>query len=335
MTYRTIRRAAAAATIGTLLFASAFEATKIYADQPSSGERLDEVLVTGVRPGPGLWRVSKGGHDLWILATLTPLPKQMTWRSKAVEARIAKSKVVLAPPEISADSGIFHFHHFPELLSEHRSRDGLTLDQGMPDEFYARWIILKKRYLGRYDERMRPLVAASDLFREAVDQSQLTYDEAVWRLVSKIARRRSVPILPVTVRIRVEHPDAWVEAFNEIPRTQEMQCLDTAIEQIETDLRPMAQRANMWSIGDIKGLKLMQYPDDRSTCFNTLFSVPQIRDQLLQAQDQLSARWLAAADGVIEKYGSSFAVLPIGELLKPGGWIAKLRAKGYAVAEPQ
>ena len=68
----------------------------VTAHAPSSGAAsLDEVLVTGERPGPGMWRVAKDGHELWILATLQPLPKNMTWRSQAVEQRIANSQVVI------------------------------------------------------------------------------------------------------------------------------------------------------------------------------------------------------------------------------------------------
>ncbi|MEO7208165.1 MAG: hypothetical protein ABI145_15615, partial [Steroidobacteraceae bacterium] len=113
------------AALSVILWVSAVFGTNTYARSPSaSSTPIDEILVTGERPGPGLWRVSKGDHDLWILATLTPLPKGMTWRSKAVEARIARSQIVLAPPEIAADTGIFHDRHFSILLSEHRSRDG-------------------------------------------------------------------------------------------------------------------------------------------------------------------------------------------------------------------
>lgn len=43
---------------------------------PESRGQLAEVLVVGRQPGPGLWRVSKGDHDLWIFATLAPLPKR-------------------------------------------------------------------------------------------------------------------------------------------------------------------------------------------------------------------------------------------------------------------
>jgi hypothetical protein len=46
---------------------------------------LEEVLVTGQQPGPGLWKVTRpddaNGHVLWILGNHSPLPKKLSWRS--------------------------------------------------------------------------------------------------------------------------------------------------------------------------------------------------------------------------------------------------------------
>ncbi|MGV7186159.1 TraB/GumN family protein, partial [Xanthomonas axonopodis pv. bauhiniae] len=42
---------------------------------------LEAMVVRGVQPGPGLWKVSKGDHVLWILGTLSPLPKDLEWQA--------------------------------------------------------------------------------------------------------------------------------------------------------------------------------------------------------------------------------------------------------------
>jgi len=55
---------------------------------------LDEVLVTGERAGPGMWRVSKVDHELWILGVQSPLPKELSWRYTAVN----QSDAGTAPP---------------------------------------------------------------------------------------------------------------------------------------------------------------------------------------------------------------------------------------------
>src|SRR5687768_1077919 len=38
---------------------------------------LDTVVVSGKQPGPGLWKVSNDDHVMWVLGTISPLPKRM------------------------------------------------------------------------------------------------------------------------------------------------------------------------------------------------------------------------------------------------------------------
>ena len=99
---------------------------------------IDEVLVTGERPGPGMWRISKDGHDLWILATLRPLPKNMTWRSVLVEQRIAGSQAVLSPPDVDVDVGFFRgITLIPGFLKRRRSGPRARRQAGRPERH--RW----------------------------------------------------------------------------------------------------------------------------------------------------------------------------------------------------
>src|SRR3954471_238877 len=68
---------------------------------------LEQVLVTGEQPGPGLWKVSKGDHVLWILGTNSPVPKRMQWHSKEVERAIAESQEVIGNVQVKIDIGFF------------------------------------------------------------------------------------------------------------------------------------------------------------------------------------------------------------------------------------
>jgi hypothetical protein len=305
------------------------------AEPPSPADSVPEVLVAGERPGPGMWRVSKGSHTLWILATLVPLPRKMTWRSHAVEKRIANSGVVLAPPEIVADVGFFSDPVYTHAIAQaERNPQGGTLEQVLSPELYSRWRNLRARYMGGYDEHARPMLAARDLFQQVVDLSGLTMHETVWESVIRIAHRKHVKILPVVIELKMDSPDDWIREFTQIPSDPEVTCLEKTIERIETDLEPMRRRANLWSLGDIDGLLALTFPDERVACFNALFSVPRLHDQLEDAGGPLESEWLAAADSALTRNESSFAVLPISQLLKPDGWLAKLRARGYLVQEP-
>src|SRR5450830_55092 len=52
----------------------------------------EKVLVVGQRPGPGLWKVSRDEHVLWVFGTYTPLPAKMEWRSQEVESIIGNRR---------------------------------------------------------------------------------------------------------------------------------------------------------------------------------------------------------------------------------------------------
>jgi TraB/PrgY/gumN family len=298
---------------------------------------LDEVLVTGERPGPGMWRVSNGAHDLWLLATLEPLPKKMTWRSAAVESRIAASQVVLSPPEVSADIGFFRgLTLLPSLLRAKKSPDGQTLEQTLPHDLYMRWLALRVKYLGRSsDEQLRPMLAALDLYLHALDDSGLTSDDAVWKVVEDNSRKRHVRIEPVVAKLELGDPKAAIRDLGQIPRNAEIACLGKTMERLETDLPGMRQRANLWAMGDVVGLLALPYPDERIECLDAFFSVPQLRDQLQHARAQLERTWLAAAGAALDQYKSSFAVLALNELIKTDGYLARLRAAGYTIEEPK
>jgi hypothetical protein len=87
-----------------------------------------------------MWRVSKDSHDLWILATLDPLPKKMFWRSRLVEKRISSSQLVLAPPGVMVDIQFFGNSAYQDaLVHARRSPDDQTLAQVLPPDVYLRW----------------------------------------------------------------------------------------------------------------------------------------------------------------------------------------------------
>ena len=118
----------------------------------ADGIRTEEtVIVTGDQPGPGLWLVRKGNHDLWILGTLNPLPAKMQWQSRQVEDVIANAQEVIRPPMVSFDvkAGFFKkLSLLPSMLGARKNPDGKTLEQLVSPQSYARWKALKARYIG-------------------------------------------------------------------------------------------------------------------------------------------------------------------------------------------
>src|SRR3546814_956678 len=57
------------------------ETSSAAAPTPDDIVDMDAVVVSGVLPGPRMWRVSKGDNDHYILGTLSPLPKRIDRKS--------------------------------------------------------------------------------------------------------------------------------------------------------------------------------------------------------------------------------------------------------------
>src|SRR5256885_13099977 len=70
--------------------------------QPSTGAAAastpgpeTEIVVEGRHEGPRMWRGHEGDHTLWILGTISPLPKRMVWQPDAVQEVLRHTQEVV------------------------------------------------------------------------------------------------------------------------------------------------------------------------------------------------------------------------------------------------
>lgn len=338
-------RAAIFSFLWVSTFASAVAQTPA-ADMPSSPTAgapapvLDTVLVAGEQPGPGLWKVTRrdSDHVLWILGTQAPLPKTMRWRTGEVEKVIAQSQEVLTDAQAEVKVGFFRaIFLLPAALGAKKNGDGRTLKDILPPDLYARWQPLRQRYLSRDDgvERLRPILAANELYGKAIGESGMTNKNALWPVIEKIAKKHHVPIQEIDVEIPVDNARQAIDDFKSTAGQLDVDCLATTIERLETDLDAMRARANAWAVGDLEKLKGLPYPDQRNTCLNALAANARLREKLDDAKRRVEGEWLNAAEAALWKNPSTFAVLPISDLIRPDGRLALMRAKGYVIEEPQ
>lgn len=306
--------------------------------EPQGTPTLDTVLVTGEQPGPGLWKVSRDDHVLWILGTQAPLPKKMNWRAGEVEKTIAQSQQVLADASAEFDIGFFRaLTLLPSIMSARKNDEGGKLKNILPAELYTRWSALKAKYIGRDSgvERLRPMLAAHELYAKAIDKSGLSGRNDVWRVIETTAKANHVRITTPQVKIPLDDPKQAIRDFKSTAGELDIACLAITITRLETDLDAMRQRANAWAVGDLLALKNLPYPDQRAACLAAVASNANLRDHIGEAQTRINQGWLAAAEKALAENRSTFAVLPIAELVKPDGRLAALRARGYAVETPE
>lgn len=300
---------------------------------------MDVVVVSGVQPGPGLWKVSRDGRVMWVLGTLWPLPKRMEWNSLDVERRIAASGVVLLPPTVdikakgAALGGVFLL---PSLMSARNNPDDEKLVDVLPPADYARWTRLKATFLGRDRgvEKRRPILAAMALRDKALDAHDLGQDDPVRGVVTRAAKRADVPVHRTRLTLEVEDAKAAVKEFAGRP-LDDLECFRRTLDQVENDLDTLAQRANAWALGDIAQLQALTYTDNAKACTDAL-----LQSGLGQSRGfsglpaRIEAAWLADAENALATHPESFAVLSMSQVLGPSGYLALLQQRGYTVESP-
>ncbi len=302
--------------------------------------RLDTMLVTGMQPGPGLWRVESDDRVMWILGTQSPLPKRMQWRSDEVEALIARSQELLTAgyANLTTDVGMVGgLFLLPSALAARKNPDDKSLADIVPAELHARWRALKRRYLGNRKkyERWRPLFAATKLYDEAIEKSGLTGWGTMWSTIEKAAKRHKVPITRPRIELKITDARQTLKDFR-TRALDDLACFELTIERLETDIDAMRARANAWAIGDLEALRELPHPNNRAACTSAVLQTDLAKAQGIDdLPRQIEAVWLEAAEKALANNALTVAVLPIESLLAPDGRLAALRARGYRVIDPE
>lgn len=298
---------------------------------------LDQVLVVGEQPGPGLWQVRRNGHVLWIMGTHSPLPKDLRWRSDEVARVLASSQALLRRPSADLDVGVFRgLALLPSLLGVRNNPGGRKLQEVVPMALYARWRPLQLQYLGRdrSAENWRPLFAARELWEKAVERTGLADRGMVAPVIDKLARRHKLKVIDPKLEVPLEQPRSAIREFK-AGSLDDTECFARTIERLETDLALMRTRANAWARGDVAAFRKLSYVNQGSACLTAILNSAVVQQRGLQDVPQrVRALWLAEAEQALATYPSTFALLPMSELLAGDGPLAQLRSRGYEIVEP-
>jgi hypothetical protein len=168
-------------------------ANGVSAQSPAAAEApLPEVVVEGRHEGPRMWTVRRGDHKLWILGTVTPLPKKMVWQPDAVRAVLQQSQEVV-PAWPTYGIGAHPFTALRLYIQWRRMQkppDHLPLKQTLPPQLYARVTALEARYdpHDTHLEELRPMLAAERLMTRVLDASGLALHNEVQKQVLTLAR---------------------------------------------------------------------------------------------------------------------------------------------------
>lgn len=306
---------------------------------PDEAVVLDSVTVSGEQPGPGLWRVSRGDHHLWLVGIVSPVPQDMQWRPTELEERLAEAHAVLQSPGVDVGTGRGRLHAItlaPQAIGIRNNPGRQTLADVLPPDTYARWLEQKERYLGRDRkvERWRPIFAAQKLHEAAVEANAMARRSPVSTLVKDTARARGLPEIESTLKITIDDPRDAMREFK-ATEVEDLACFEATLQRLESDIGLLRGRANAWATGDLDILRELSGADPGSACIQALMGTGMLaRRGFDDIERRVHASWLAAAEQALVEYPVTVGAIPMSEALRPEGLLAQLAIRGYTVRAP-
>ena len=299
---------------------------------------IEELIAYGIRPGPELWKVSNGENVLWILGTLSPLPKKMRWQSSLVEAVIEDSQALLLQPSISFKFGFFQGLSLARnAIGIKKSPNKKKLIEILPKEDYARWLALKKKYLGRDRgvEKTRPIFAADKLFEHAIKKIGLTNNTKVEKKIRKLAKKNKLMNIHPNIALDIEKPKKALKKFKKT-QISDLDCFRQTLDRIDGDLNTMRLRAIAWANGDVTKIKELKFPSQNKSCTSAILDNSIAKDMDMEnIRQRLRNVWLDSAKKALLEHQSTFALLPMSTLLADNSVLLELEEAGYTIYSPK
>ena len=325
-------------TIGVV---ASMYASGVFAQQSTvDGIRTEQaIVVEGEQPGPGLWLVRKGDHDLYLLGTLSPLPMKMHWQSKQVHHVLSRASEVIYAPRVSLEvkAGFFKkLSLLPQLMGARNNPNGKRLQDLVSPATYARWQVLKARYIGHDAgvERMRPVFASQELYGEAMKKAGLDRKSIATPVIAEAIKKYQPAVTRPTEIVVIADPKTVLREWKNTS-LDDVACFDKTMNVIENELDAMRALANAWATGDVQALRTLPQAALWETCVNSMTEAGIGRRLgFADAQRHAEEKWFLAVEKALSSNAVSFAMLPVTEMLKPNGYLAKLEAKGYTVIAP-
>ncbi len=288
---------------------------------------LDEVTVNGERTGPGMWRVHRGDATVWILGSMSPLPKGITWRSKQLEQVLdgTNQVVVQKPFEIGIARVLWLLLTERDVLMV---RGGKRLKDVMPPDLYTRFSVQRAKFTndsGKW-ERFRPSIAALFLQHEAFHQVGLSARLDLGAAVRKLAKEHRVRL----EELKIAGVGDVMDALKTMQPATENACVEASLVTVEKDLPRLIDRAQAWATGNVERIESLHEPAEVDAC-RAAVENGQSKTDLIALVRQT---WLTRIVKYLQSSGVTVAVVNMDLLLEKGGILDQLRARGYDVDGP-
>lgn len=305
---------------------------------------IDEIRtlpsVQGEIGRPQIWQYRRGDKKVWILGSITTIPRHTAFDDSEISRRIASADAILGAPDQAIGENIGVLRALTLWRSIHREKfneNGARLSDVLAPETYAHWRSLKSKLLGASDdfERLRPMYAAYELFKAATKQMEFADTSPANTVMRDTARRLGRDVVDARFHLPVSDARATVSAFD-VSRNDDIACLDRTMVAIDK-LLPNADRLrDAWATGDVRMLEEFAPPGTTvDYCWAALTNQAIARSEgIANLSSAMNESWLHGLRSALAKGDSVFSVLPVADLTAGRGAAALLLQDGFVLEEP-
>jgi len=279
---------------------------------------VEELVVTGRRPGPAWWTVSDADTTVYVLGAPSLAPKHMAWDREIFEQRLAGASRVILPFQ---DVKVTLTGALGAAINFIRLRGGGPFEATLDPQTRARFVAARTA-LGQpashYATR-NPLAAGLRLATDYRDRMDLTNSDPT-KLIKLLASRAKVPITQRSYNL-----GPLMGAIIRTPQAAGRACFDEVLAQVEAGPGVTRAAAKAWAQGDVRGALANERTYER--CIAVVPGA-QAFDARVKADE------VADIEQALKTPGHAIAVAPLRPLLAQGGILDQLRAKGLTVTTP-
>lgn len=274
-----------------------------------------------------MWHVHRGGAHVWILGSISPLPRDITWRAKQVEDVLQSTSQVLVqkPIELSIPRVLWM------LIADRKYLmvgGGKRLKDVMPADLHSRFAAQRSKVTEDANkwERYRPIIATAFLQQAAFHKVNLSMRLDLGAALRQLAAKHGVRI----EEVKVAGASDMLEALKTMPTATERTCVEASLETMESGLPRLIERAQAWTDGNVQRIENLPELKQVDACRNALDAGKGASDVI----GRIRQTWLENVDKHLQADGTTIAVVNLDLLLERGGLLDQLQAKGYEVEAP-
>ncbi|MBV9842080.1 MAG: TraB/GumN family protein [Sphingomonadaceae bacterium] len=262
---------------------------------------------------PALWVVRKGGATVWLFGTIHALPAGFRWRNPKLDRSFAAARELVIEAKIDGDPAAAAAT-FAKLAAPTQTLPPLA-ERVAP--FYRPALAALEAKAGAPATTfngMATWAAAFMLFGVSMGDLGVSAANGVEEVLKAQFNAARKPIATL------ETAEQQLDILHDLPEAQQVEFLQSVLEDPADDKREFAAMLAAWSKGDEAAISASFDKDFKAS--------PALRDALLTRRN---AAWADAIAKRLGQPGATLVAVGAGHLAGPGSVVHLLEAKGFRV----